>query len=130
MIAALLLCAGCPKDGPPPDAPPPPPNDDSEPVAAEGEAEPLETGKKCATAEAVCEGGVCKATVKNSCDAPVTCELEMYALCKASDETDAGEARGKGRGTIPGGDSGEIQAGANCEGRAVTMTQADGLSCR
>jgi hypothetical protein len=129
-VFLFLLCAACPKDGPPPDAPPPPPSDEAEPDVEGGESETLETGKNCATAEALCDGGVCTAKIKNSCPQPVTCELEMYALCQRSDDQDEGEARGKGRGTIPAGESGEIQAGANCEGRAVKLTQQDGLSCK
>ena len=132
VLGAFLLSVACNKDGPPPDAPPPPPSEEAEvePEEGAGEAETLETGKDCASAEAVCEGGVCTAKIKNTCKAPVTCQLEMYALCQASDDTDEGEARGKGRGTIAAGESGDIQAGADCEGRAVKLTKADGLSCR
>jgi hypothetical protein len=126
-LAAALLSWACNNNAAPPEAPPPP-SDEVEPAEVSGEAEALETGKDCATAEAVCENGICTATVKNSCDGPVTCELSMYAMCKG--DTEAGEARGKGRGTIAGSDSGDIQAQANCEGRAVALTQADGLSCR
>jgi len=128
LIAAAAVACKTSTPAPPPNTPPPP--KEAEPEIPEGplEAEPLETGKDCATAEAICEGGVCTAKVMNKCDAPVTCSLSILALCQGG--TDRGEARGKERDTIPAGSETEIQAGADCEGAAVMGTQVEQLTCQ
>jgi len=80
------------------------------------------------SAEATCEGGVCNTEVKNGCKEPVTCAIEILALCHGANFT--GEARGKARDTFAVGDSGTMQAGADCQGSAVAGTQVDTMSCK
>ncbi|MEM1028832.1 MAG: hypothetical protein AAF928_14945 [Myxococcota bacterium] len=136
-FAAMGLAAtggaatGC-SAAPPPDAPPAPPApapdlDDDLGDLGPAEPEPIETGKDCATAEAVCDLGVCTAKLVNGCAQPVTCAFEILAMCQGTD--DGGEARGKSRGTVPAGAEGEIQAAADCEDKAVASTLVDRLSC-
>jgi hypothetical protein len=129
MVAATAWLLAC--SPPPPDAPPPPPPEDADvegnhdgPAAVEA----VETGKDCATAQAVCEGGVCTATIKNDCSEPITCELKVLAICRGA--TDTGEARGKARDTIAASQEYDMQAGADCQDKAVTATTVEGLSCR
>lgn len=125
---AVGFLAGC--STPPPEAPATPPQSEPDLEVPDGPApaEAVETGKDCVTAEAVCEGGVCTATVDNGCEAPVTCELEILAICRGA--TDTGEARGKARDTVAAGKSYEMQAGADCQGKSVTATAVETLSCR
>ena len=125
-LAASLL--GCPGK-PPPEAPPPPPAPEPELDVPDGPPEPeaIETGKDCASAEAVCDVGVCTAKVKNSCEQPVTCALEAMAMCQGTE--DAGEARGKDRGTVAAGDEGELRAVADCQDQAVASTIVENLNC-
>lgn len=115
---------------PPPPAPTPPPQPDPELELPDEPPPPeaVETGKDCVSAEAVCDGGVCTATLSNKCEAPVTCELEVLAICRGT--TDTGEARGKSRDTIPAGQEYDMQAGADCQGKAVSATTVEVLSCR
>jgi hypothetical protein len=90
--------------------------------------EPIETGQDCAAAESECEGGVCKTTIENNCEAPVTCEVLIMALCQSS--TSRGEARGKARATIPAGDKDTLQAVADCEGASITATMVESATCK
>lgn len=126
ILAAACLAACSP---PPPEAPaPPPPEPEIEIPDGPPPPEAVETGKDCAKAEAVCEGGVCTATIRNECEEPVTCELEVLAICRG--ETDTGEARGKARDTIAAGQEYDMQAGADCQDKMVTATTVESLSCR
>jgi hypothetical protein len=131
LIPALAACGGAPEPTFP-DATPPVEEEeeisDEEVAAMEAESETIDVGFDCAKAEAVCEGGVCTVTVNNTCEGPITCELKILSLCRS--ETDAGEARGAGRGTAPPGKTTEIQAAAKCEGREVAGTQVDEMTCR
>jgi len=127
LLLGAVACGGSSTGADAP--PPPPPTDDmGDDDPAPAGPEPLDTGKDCATAEATCDGGLCTAKVKNDCDTAITCELAMYSLCRGS--TTGGEARGKGRNTIPSKSEGEIEGVANCEGAVVDATIADGLSCK
>jgi hypothetical protein len=121
----LLACSA-----PPPEAPPPPPPEEPglDVVEGPGPAEAVDTGTDCATAQAVCEGGVCTATIKNDCSEPVTCQLEVLAICRGA--TDTGEARGKARDTVAVGQEYDMQAGADCQDKSVTATTVESLSCR
>jgi hypothetical protein len=92
------------------------------------EAEAIETGKDCVSAEAVCDMGLCTAKLNHQCEQPVTCALEVMAMCQGA--TDAGEARGKGRGTVPAGNEDELQAVADCQDKAVASTIVESLSCK
>jgi hypothetical protein len=126
MLAAAWLTACSP---PPPEAPAPPaPEPALEIPDGPPPPEAVETGKDCVKAEAVCEGGVCTATVQNQCEEPVTCELEVLAICRG--ETDTGDARGKARDTIAAGQEYEMQAGADCQEKEVTATTVELLVCR
>ena len=129
VLASALVLVACGGGTPAPDTPDTSDADVDVDAGDDGPAEPesVETGKDCATAEAVCEGGVCTVTLKNDCAEPVTCEMKMLALCRS--ETDVGEAKGVGRDTFAAGVTGELQAGADCQGRQVAATQMDGMSC-
>lgn len=129
-VALLLgpLVGGCGGKAPAPKQPAAVP----EPAAVEPEAEPeaeaVETGKDCVTATATCQGGVCDVEVDNGCKEPVTCAVEILALCRGANFT--GEARGKARDTFAVGDKGVMQGGADCQGSAVAGTQVDTMSCK
>lgn len=128
LFTFLAACGGAPSG---PTAPEPDElglPDQDEPVEGDGAPESVDTGIACAKAEATCEGGVCTVAMNNTCEAPVTCELRIIALCQG--ETEVGEARGVGRDTFPVGYEGKLQAGADCEGRAVVGTQVDTLECK
>ncbi len=131
LLAALAWAAFLPACGSKP--PPAAPKLDAEPVEEpvdEGPATPeeIETGSDCATAKGLCEGGVCTVDVNNGCEAAVSCQLEAMALCRDGNAT--GEARGKGRDTIAAGESSQIQAQGDCEGRQTLATQLVNLSCK
>jgi len=125
-LATLVLCACGPSTPKPITAPtataaanePPPP----------AEVKPIDTGKDCATATTECAGGVCLAKVKNDCDQPVTCELDILAACSGS--TTSGDARSKGRATIPAKTESKFSAQGNCEGSTVDLTTAESMSCK
>lgn len=127
-LLAVVLLAAC-DGGPPPTPPDTPPAPEPE-VVPDGPSGPeaVETGRDCATAEADCDGGMCKTEIKNNCEAPVTCELLIMALCQSA--TDRGEARGKDRGTVPAGQSDTFQAVADCEGASITATMVESLTCK
>lgn len=110
-----------------PDVETPEPDEPVDEGGEEAVEEPLETGKDCVTAMALCDGGVCTAKVQNNCEVPVTCELDVLVMCR--DETTAGEARGKGRDTFAAGTTAELQAAGNCEGRMIAGTVPDGMRC-
>ncbi len=128
---ALLLAfavGACGGKAPPPKDPKPAPAAAIEPEPELPlEPEAMETGVDCVEATTECQGGVCVANVKNNCDKPVTCNFTMYALCKGT--TTGGQARGTARDTFRAGDSGPIEAGANCEGADVNGTAVDSLEC-
>jgi hypothetical protein len=90
--------------------------------------EAVETQKDCAKAEAQCGGGVCDAKVKNDCDAPIRCSLEIMATCSTSggDST----ANGSDHATINAHSSGDVGAQATCGGGDVVHTAIQKLSCR
>ena len=124
VLLSLVACGTTP----PPESPAPKPVEPEHTPMPESFAEELDTGNDCVTAEAECAGGVCTAKIKNACEVPVTCEFDVLVLCQS--ETDAGEAKGKGRDTFPAGTDGEIVAGSDCEGRGVRATSPENLSCR
>jgi hypothetical protein len=132
LFALFVLCSACspakpnPEPQPQPTAEPAPELD--EVPAGLGGPEKLDSGKDCAAAEGLCENGICKVTIKNTCKEPVTCEFQILAMCRG--ETETGEARGKGRGTVPAGGEGELEAGADCEGKFVTGTTFESMSCK
>lgn len=127
-LAVLSLVVACDSTPPPtPPNTPPAPQPDEEPTEPSG-PEAIETGRDCATAEADCDAGMCTTEIKNNCEAPVTCEVLIMALCESS--TSKGEARGKARGTIPAGESDKLQAVADCEGQSINATMVDSLSCK
>ena len=130
ILAALLLsaCGGVtPKPAADPDKPDltavPAPEPD-EPATAEE----VETGSDCATAMALCEGGVCTVDVTNGCEAAVTCALEAMSLCR--DATSTGEARGKARDTVPVGETVQLQAQGDCESAQIVATQLVSFRCQ
>jgi hypothetical protein len=127
-LSVVLAGCGSPPEPNVPDRPEETPLEADDEPAGDAEPESVDTGKDCATAEALCEGGVCTLAMKNDCPEPVTCELKIIALCRG--ETEVGEARGVGRDTFAAGVTGELQAGADCQGANVAATQIDELTCQ
>ena len=124
-LGTVVLCA-CPSKPPPPTTP------TATAKAVEPPApptpEPIETGKDCAKATVECGGGVCLAKIKNDCAEPVTCELNIVLGC--SEAASSGEARSKGRATIPAKTENDFSTKGDCEGGSVVLTKADGMSCK
>ena len=112
----------------PPPAPPPPPP--PEPIIDTGppEPEPIDSNKKCIKAEGFCDAGICAVDVTNGCDAPLTCEIKVMALCKGS--STAGNARAATHATVTPGSTTKLETGANCEGAAVAGTVIEELNCK
>jgi hypothetical protein len=97
------------------------------------EPEKVETGHECATADAVCDAGVCTIKFKNGCDKPLTCDAFMGLRCQAG--TDIIEAKGRGRQTFPasaGGKAsdGELHVTANCTTGSVVQSSITDLTCK
>ncbi len=128
LTSFIAACGGAPTAPSEPDELGLPDDGGGDVVEGDAAPESVDSGIDCAKAEATCEGGVCTVAMNNTCEAPVTCELRIIALCQG--ETEVGEARGVGRDTFPVGYEGELQAGADCEGRAVVGTQVDTLECK
>ncbi|HHH31645.1 MAG TPA: hypothetical protein ENK57_25310 [Polyangiaceae bacterium] len=128
LLVFLAACGGAPAAPDTPSEPALPDGAGDDVVDGDAAPEAVDTGIDCAKAEATCEGGVCTVMMNNTCEAPITCELHILALCQG--ETEVGEARGVGRDTFPVGYEGKLQAGADCEGRAVVGTQVDTLACK
>ena len=126
ILISACFAGACAKPLPPPKPPPPPPID--EVPAGPPEPEAIDTGKECVKAEVVCEKGFCTAKVNNSCETPVTCELDILALCKSGSA--AGAQRAKARGTIPAGSEGKLEKAADCDGVLVVATKAEKMNCR
>lgn len=127
LAVAAFAVSGCAKPPPPKDEPKVEPTAEPEPPATPT-PQAIETGKECATATVECAGGVCLAKVKNDCPEPITCDLESLTTCTG--ETQTGEARGKGRGTVPAKSEGELSSAAGCEGGQVQLTMPESLACR
>lgn len=126
---ALVLTGACGGSPPPPPKKPAPESMEPEPEDfGEMDPEPIETGKDCLTATTECGGGVCIANVKNDCDEPVTCELEIMASCRAG--TSSGEARTKSRATFRGKSEDKMSAAGDCADGEVVFTVAEGMSCK
>jgi hypothetical protein len=124
-LGALLACA-C---GPGTPAPATTPTATAKPAELPPPAaEPIETDKDCVKATTECGGGVCLAKVKNDCELPVTCELNILATCSAA--TSSGDARSKGRATIPAKTENEFSAAGDCEGAKVELTTAESMTCK
>ena len=130
--AFLVFCAlGISACGPSPKAteptasataePPPPPPGPPEP-------EKVETGHDCATAEAVCDGGVCTMKFKNGCEKPLTCDAFMGLRCQAG--TDIIEAKGRGQKTFPAKTDGELHVTANCTTGSIVQSSITDLTCK
>ena len=125
-LAAVALCACGPSKPPATTAPTATAQATEPPGPPTPEA--IDTGKDCAKATTECAGGVCLAKVDNQCDQPVTCQLDMLATCSAA--TTSGDARGKGRATIPAKTASEFSARGDCEGGSVQLTTAESMSCK
>jgi hypothetical protein len=88
---------------------------------------PIDTGKDCAHATGKCGGGTCNVTIKNDCDQPVHCELQVSATCQSQNGTDS--ANGGDRTTIAAHETGDLGAQASCSG-PVVHTEAEKLVCK
>jgi len=122
---ALLLAAGCGAPPPPPPAAPAPAPPPAAPLPPEKVA--ADTGKPCAKAQALCDGGLCTVDIDNACDQPVSCDMSAAATCKTDAEMI--EATGRGRGTIAAKSKGQLTAAADCTRGKVMMTQMKDLHC-
>jgi hypothetical protein len=82
----------------------------------------------CAASEALCDGGLCKVTVKNSCKQPVTCDLAITATCKNGQEMV--EAKARTRDTVAAETDGEVGVVANCTIGSVVHTEVKEFRCQ
>jgi hypothetical protein len=89
---------------------------------------PLEAPKPCLKGEAACGGGVCDLTVKNDCDAPLTCDVVIVSSCKTN--TGFGEARGRKRATFAAKAPDKLNIGALCTEGDVMRTQVSEIKCQ
>ena len=123
-LAALV--GACSPPPPPPKPPPPPPPIDTTPVEPVKEA--LACNLECAKADALCAGGVCNITLKNSCEQPITCDLFIVANCRSG--SDLVEAKARKRETFAAKTDGEMSLAANCAQGEVVRTEAKELQCK
>jgi len=80
------------------------------------------------TAQARCGAGACNVSIKNACDQPVRCELEVSATCDApSGMNDAG---GREHDTFAAGATGDLATRAVCTGGPIVHTEVRKLSCK
>lgn len=105
-------------------APPAPPV----PVADVPQSAPVDSGMDCAHATGKCGGGTCALTIKNDCDQPVHCELQVAATCETQNGTVA--ANGGDRTTIAPHESGDLGAQASCSGGPIVHTEVQKLACK
>jgi hypothetical protein len=128
MLVAAAAIEGCSAPPPPPAAKP----EQAAPAAPAGlrmEKEALQLGKPCATGQSVCGGGVCDLTVKNDCDAPLTCDVFVASTCRTA--SGAGEARARKRGTFPAKAEDKLNIAALCqEGGEALRTTVSELKCQ
>jgi hypothetical protein len=127
-VAVLFSIAACgggtpAPQGPGPSAEPAP----TAPAAGAPQSGPIDSGKDCARATGKCGGGTCALTIKNDCDQPVHCELQVSATCQSQNGTDA--ANGGDRATIAAHESGDLGAQATCSG-PVVHTEVEKLVCK
>jgi hypothetical protein len=124
-LAALLGACSPPPPPPKPPEPPPAPVDTTPPEPVKV---PLTCGLECVKSEAECDGGVCKLTIKNSCEQPVTLDLFIVASCKSG--TAMVEAKARKRETFAAKTDGEMALAANCSEGEVVLTEAKELLCQ
>jgi hypothetical protein len=127
VIFALAACGGgtpAPQ-GPAPSAQPPAA---PTPVADVPESAPIDSGKDCAHATGKCGGGTCAVTIKNDCDQPIRCDLQMTATCETQNGTVA--ADGADRATIGAHESSDLGAQATCAGGPIVHTEVQKLACK
>lgn len=125
VFVSLTACGGArPAAQPPPSAQPPAPSAESSPPAAE----PVASGMDCVTAQALCGAGVCNVSVKNGCNQPVRCTLEISATC----DSPAGmnDATGREHDTFAAGSTGDLATRASCTGGPIVHTEVRTLSCK
>jgi hypothetical protein len=128
-MAAFSLVAACSAPPPPPPAAPlPDPTAMAPRVEPHMSKDPVSLGKPCATGEAVCGGGVCDLTVKNDCDAALTCDVFVSSSCRTS--TEIGEARGRKRGTFAAKEVGKLNVPALCPDGNVVRTAVAEVKCQ
>ena len=122
---ALAACGG----GTPAPQAPSPSAEPATPVPAAGAPQegPIDSGKDCAHATGKCGGGTCALTIRNDCDQPVHCELQVSATCQSQNGTDA--ANGGDRTTIAAHESGDLGAQATRSG-PVVHTEVEKLVCK
>jgi hypothetical protein len=125
-IGGLLCCGGQQAAAPPAAAPAETGTANS--ASSAPQWAPVDTEKDCAKAQAQCGGGVCDAKVKNDCDAPVRCVLEIAVTCGSLGG--ASTANGSERATINPHETSDIGAQATCGGGEVLRTEIQKLSCK
>jgi hypothetical protein len=87
----------------------------------------FDSGKDCAHATGKCGGGTCDLTIKNDCDQPVRCELQVSATCQSQSGTVG--ANGGDKTTIGPHETGDLGAQATCAG-PVVHTEVEKFVCK
>jgi hypothetical protein len=129
MVVAAVLIGACSAPPPPPAGKPEPAEKPAAPPSLRMEKEALQLGKACATGQSVCGGGVCDLTVKNDCEAPLTCDVFVSSSCRTTSGT--GEGRGRKRGTFPAKAEEKLNVPALCpEGGEALRTTVTDLKCQ
>ncbi len=125
-----LGVAACGGGTPAPQAPAPSaePAAPPTPVADVPQSARVDSGKDCAHATGKCGGGTCALTIKNDCDQPVHCDLQVAATCETQNGTVA--ANGGDRTTIAPHESGDLGAQASCSGGPIVHTEVQTLVCK
>jgi hypothetical protein len=130
VVPFLVALAACGGGTPAPQAPAPSgePAPQTVPVADVPQSAPIDSGKDCAHATGKCGGGTCALTIKNDCDQPVHCNLQVAATCETQNGTVAADAGD--RTTIAAHESGDLGAQATCAGGPVVHTEVQKLLCQ
>ena len=123
LAASMVACGGAP-----PPAPAAPAAPEVPAVSTTPSTDAVDTGKDCAKAEAKCGGGACNIHVKNGCDTPVRCALEIAVACTVQGGTS--EANAADHATIDPHGEGDVGAQAACSGGQVARTSVRTLACK
>lgn len=99
-----------------------------EPASADV-AEPMDTGRDCATALTRCGSGRCIAEIDNQCKIPITCKLHVESMCLTSNgETGPANASTKEVTTL-GSRTKVIEAETSCGQGTPVTTRIQQLEC-
>jgi hypothetical protein len=99
------------------------------PAGGEIEWRAMDPGRSCVEARVACAPGNCAARLRNGCEEPVTCELDIQCACEAF-TGERGEARSQASTTLASGEGGGMRAHALCAAGEVRATQPTRLRCQ